>query len=175
METIIPQLNTFIEVRTGKKVREFYYDWNLHNKSAMFTSISSDPFTSEEVLQEQYKQRDLINKEIIDISERAEKSPEEIYSCQMDDRTIVVIRNGILVRIEKELIRLGNSELLKRVKRNLEKHYLHNNSRLEWIFNHHIVDALVDWDFNLDKSVIVLKLNQAKPKKPNYEKVDIAE
>ncbi|MEB1808201.1 MAG: DUF2294 domain-containing protein [Bacillaceae bacterium] len=173
MEAIIPQLNTYIELTTGKQVREYYYDWNLHNKSAMITCISSEPFTPKDVLNEKYPEREKIHKEIIDISKKAEKSPEEIYSCQISDRTILIIRNGILVRIEKELIRLGNSELLKRVKRNLEKRFLHNNSRMDWILNQQIVDTFVDWDFNLDKSVIVLKLNPAKPQKPNYEKVDM--
>ncbi|MGO4372323.1 hypothetical protein AB4Z21_16440, partial [Paenibacillus sp. MCAF20] len=66
---------------------------------------------------------------------------------------------GILISIEKELIRLGNEGHLKLAKRNLEKRHLHNSIRLEPMLNRKINDVFVDWDFHLDKSVIVFALS----------------
>ncbi|WP_235848313.1 Na-translocating system protein MpsC family protein [Litchfieldia alkalitelluris] len=172
METIIPELKTYIEIITKNKIREVYYDWNLHNRSAMITCISSTPFTSKPTINEGYIGKEDVNREIMAISKRAEKLPEEIYSCELNERTIVIIRNGILVPIEKELVRLGHGDLLKRVKRNLEKSYLHNNSHFETVLNKQIIDSFVDWDFNLDKSVILLLLNPTEPKKHNMSQVD---
>lgn len=80
----------------------------------------------------------------------------------INDRTILVIRNGILVRIEKELIRLGLEGNLKLAKRNLEKSYLHNINHFQRILNTKIVDVFVDWDFQLDKSIFVFILNPSQ-------------
>lgn len=43
----------------------------------------------------------------------------------------------------------------------MEKRYLHNNSHFEAILRRKVLDAFVDWDFSLDKSVIVLVLNDS--------------
>ncbi|PGT82266.1 Na-translocating system protein MpsC family protein [Bacillus sp. AFS040349] len=173
MDTLIPELRAFIEISTSKKIQEVYYDWNLHNKSGMVTCVSSEPFTPKEVLVEEYIGKEKVDNEVIQISKQAQKIPEEIYSCEINERTLVIIRNGILVRIEKELIRLGHGDLLKRVKRNLEKGYLHNNSQLEATLNKQIIEMFVDWDFDLDKSVILFVLNPTDPKKHSYRQVDI--
>lgn len=172
MKSISPELKAYIEILTGIKIRELYYDWGFHNHSGMITCISEEPFTSKEAIVEDYVGKKQIDQEIVDISHQAQKAPEEVYSCEINDRTIVVIRNGILVRIEKELIRLGNDELLKRVKRNLEKSYLHNNSHFETILNRRVIDVFVDWDFELDKSAIVFILNPKKPREANRSQVD---
>ncbi len=172
MKSISPELKAYIEILTGIKIREIYYDWGIHNHSGMITCISEEPFTAKEAIEEDYAGKRQIDQEIVDISHQAQKAPEEIYSCEINDRTLVVIRNGILVRIEKELIRLGNDELLKRVKRNLEKSYLHNNSHFETILNKRVIDSFVDWDFELDKSAIVFILNPKQPRETTWAQVD---
>ncbi|MEH7128397.1 Na-translocating system protein MpsC family protein, partial [Neobacillus drentensis] len=82
-----------------------------------------------------------------------------VLSYLLNERTLVVIRNGILVPIEKELIRLGNFEALRLAKRNLEKRLLHNSGNFESILQTKVNDIFVDWDFYRDKSVIVLILS----------------
>ncbi|WP_139367619.1 Na-translocating system protein MpsC family protein [Alkalihalobacterium alkalicellulosilyticum] len=172
MNSISPELKAYIEILTGKKIREIYYDWNFHNRSAMITCISSEPFTPKEKLNEQFVGKEIVDQWIISLSQQAQKPPEELYSCELNERTIVIIRNGILVRIEKELIRLGYGDLLRKVKRNLEKTYLHNNL-YEKSVKRQIVDSFVDWDWDLDKSVIVLFLNPVKQRKQSTDDIDI--
>nr|WP_166244318.1 Na-translocating system protein MpsC family protein [Paenibacillus turpanensis] len=163
METLVPEMKTYISVVTGIRPREMYFDWNLHNRSGMIVGITSEPFKEAADIQEVYENKQLLEYEIVKISQQAQKAPEEIYSCLLNPRTLVVVRNGILVRIEKELIRLGHADLLKRVKRNLEKSYLHNNSAFESLLSKRVIDILVDWDFVLDKSVILFILNPKPP------------
>jgi uncharacterized protein YbcI len=162
MHTLIPEIKAYIKIVTGMEIREFYYDWGLHNKSAMFTGICTDSTGIDIPVEEEFiGKAELIN-EIINLSAESEKKPEEIYACQMNQRSILVIRNGILVRIEKQLIRQGMREQLKLAKRTLEKGLLHNNNHFEGILNTRVIDIFVDWDFELDKSVIILITNPTK-------------
>ncbi|MDQ0970863.1 uncharacterized protein YbcI [Neobacillus niacini] len=162
MQTLIPEIKAYIKIVTGMEIREFYYDWSLQNKSAMLTGISTDSTSTDYPITEEFiGKAELIN-EIIHLSSESEKKPEEIYASQVNQRTILVIRNGILVRIEKQLIRQGMQEQLKLAKRSLEKGLLHNNNHFEAILDTKVIDIFVDWDFDLDKSVIVFVINPTK-------------
>jgi uncharacterized protein YbcI len=140
-------------------IREFYYDWNLHNKSGLLAGIASNETMAPSAVNEQYAGRNRIHEEISNISRQSQKEPLEIYSCSLNPRTVVLIRNGLLVAIEKQLIRQGLQEHLKLAKRNLEKSLLHNNNHFESIFGCKVNDIFVDWDFELDKSLIVFTLH----------------
>lgn len=159
MQLLIPEIKAYIKFVTGMEIREFYYDWGLHNKSGMFMGISSDSSSIEQPIFENYTGKEEIHNELINISQEAEKVPGEIYSYRMNERTLLVIRNGILVRIEKQLIRQGFKEQLKIAKRALEKDLLHNNNHFQGILGTKVMDIFVDWDFDLDKSVIAFVTN----------------
>jgi uncharacterized protein YbcI len=159
MKLLIPEIKAYIKFVTGMEIREFYYDWGIHNKSGMFMGISSDSSSIDQPIFENFTGKEEIHKELIKISQEAEKVPGEIYSYRMNERTLLVIRNGILVRIEKQLIRQGFREQLKIAKGALEKDLLHNNNHFEAILGTKVVDIFVDWDFDLDKSVIAFVTN----------------
>ncbi len=175
MQSLSPEIRSYIELVTGVQLREIYFDWNLHNQSGLIFGISSLPFPGYESIQENYHGKNDLEREVVSISQQAQKVPEEIYSCELSPRNIVVIRNGILVRIEKELIREGLEDILKNVKRKLEKSYLHNNNHMEEIIKKRIIDVFVDWNLELDKSVIAYILNPAlAPPGTGLERVDYA-
>lgn len=159
LQMMIPELASYIEIVTGVKPHEFYYDWSLHNKSGMLVAFCPEAIPGGQEANQEYEGKAGLEQEIINISHQAQKVPEEILSYEVNPRTLLIIRNGILVRIEKELIRLGHSELLKSAKRNLEKGFLHNNSSFESLLNRRVADCFVDWSMDSDKSVIVLILN----------------
>lgn len=156
MQMMLPEISGYIQIVTGAKPREFYYDWSLHNRTGMMVAICGEPVPGGQPVNEAYAGKQEAEQEIIRISQKAQKAPETIYSCEISPRLFLFVRSGILVRIEKELIRLGHSELLKGVKRNLEKSYLHNNSWLETALNRRLADSFTDWDFDLDRSVTLL-------------------
>jgi uncharacterized protein YbcI len=158
MKKIAPEIKAYVSLIAGVHLREFYYDWGLHNQSAVFVGIGSDEGELE-VKDKDYFGKEPFEQEIRNISRLAEKAPEELYTCMINDRTLLVIRNGILIRIEKELIRLGQEGNLRLAKRNLEKTFLHNNNHFQQILNTKIIEIFADWEFQLDKGVFVFILN----------------
>jgi len=70
----------------------------------------------------------------------------------------LVKRDGILVQIEKQLIIKGYEQTLMVTKDELEKSYLHRDSRFEEIFRNPVADIFVDWDFSEDRSIMCFVL-----------------
>jgi uncharacterized protein YbcI len=161
MQTLIPEFKAYIKILTSMDISEFYYDWGLHNKSGLFVCIGTKYADSESIDDKTYHYhgQESLHQEINRISLQAEKTPVKVFSYLLNERTLVVIRNGILVPIEKELIRLGHFEALRLAKRNLEKRLLHNSGNFEAILQTKVNDIFVDWDFYQDKSAIVLILS----------------
>lgn len=156
MQMIIPEISSYVEALTDIKLQEFYYDWNLQNKTMMLLGICEASVQGGSPVEINYTGKQQLEREIDTLSQQAQRSPDEIVSFEMNPRMLIIIRKGILVHLEKELIRLGQGELLKRAKRNLEKSFLHNNSSLDSILNKSVQDSFVDWNFTLDKSVTLL-------------------
>lgn len=157
MTELIPKMKAYISVITGLDLTEFYYDWGLTNRSGIFVGLSTiAEDTPLKAFDSEYEGKKQIHEEIFSISEKVEKRPGAIYSCPINSRTLLIIREEILVPIEKELSHLGYEEILRFTKHNLEKGYLHNNPRFEAILGTEVTDIFVNWDFALDKSVIVI-------------------
>jgi uncharacterized protein YbcI len=159
VEMLVPEIKANIKMVTGMDIREEYYDWDLHNKSGVLVGIASSSSLVGPCVEEQYQGKEAIHDEIRNVTRHAEKVPEELYSCRLNQRTVIVLRKGLLVSIEKQLIRQGLEEQLRIAKRQLEKGLLHNNNHFERIFNQKVMDIFVDWDFQMDKSIIVFILN----------------
>jgi uncharacterized protein YbcI len=156
METLEEEIKSYIEANTQEKVKEFYYDWNLEGKTGMFLLILDD---NHGVTCDGYKNMDLIHQEMIELSIEAEKPPQKITSKMLNARTLLIIREGILVSIEKELIKIGFPETLKIAKRNLEKRLMNNHkNNFENLLSCQIIDSFVDWNFGQDKSYTILIL-----------------
>ncbi|NHM29397.1 Na-translocating system protein MpsC family protein [Neobacillus terrae] len=159
METLLLEIKSQIELITEKKVIEFYYDWNLEAKTGMFLAVTQDIELASEGQTNSYTNEEKVNQEMIQVSKEVEKPPGEITSLMLNPRTLIFIREKILVPIEKELIHFGCEETLKIVKRNLEKRvlYLHVNNFEEYL-NVRITDYFVDWKFEEDKSYTIFML-----------------
>ncbi|WP_236588314.1 Na-translocating system protein MpsC family protein [Tumebacillus amylolyticus] len=155
IQLLLPEIRAYVKILTGIEAQEIYYDWNLHNRSGMFNVIGRESFTKEPVPEESYHGRDDLHEELLVLSHQVQKTPEAISSFVLNPRTLLVLREGILVPIEKELIRLGFRETLALAKRTLEKNYLHNNNHFEAILGKRVIDLFVDWDFERDKSVFL--------------------
>lgn len=106
---------------TELDIESLYADWNLENETGIIFAKLSD----EEGLPAGEWPKDVNEEEfykgIEKASELSEKLPEKTTIHWLSDRTILVVRENILVPIEKELIRNGFTEELKLAKRPLEK------------------------------------------------------
>ncbi len=109
MEELLPEIKATVQTMLGVNISEMYYDWSLENRSGMILSVLSE---SDHQLKD-YPQKEAIQQETAVISEMAEKVPAHIDSCFLNNRTLLIRRDGILVRIEKELIVNGFEEALR--------------------------------------------------------------
>jgi uncharacterized protein YbcI len=150
METLEEEIKSYIELNTKDKIKEFYYDWNLDEKSGMFLFI----FEEEQPYQiEEYDNKQLVEQETIELSMKIQKAPEETHSKLLNERTLIIARHGILISLEKEFIQLGFQETLKIAKRKLEKKVINQHqASYERYLNAKISDYFVDWNFDKDKS-----------------------
>ena len=150
METLEEEIKSYIELHTEDKINEFYYDWNLDKKSGMFIFVFS-PEQRHDF--NPYENKENVHNEINELSNEIQKVPEQTYSMLLNDRTLIIVRKGILISIEKEFIQLGFQETLKVVKRNLEKRVItQHKENFEKFLNAQLVDYFVDWNFSQDKS-----------------------
>ncbi|WP_407270816.1 Na-translocating system protein MpsC family protein [Radiobacillus sp. PE A8.2] len=159
MQDLIPEIKANILHMCKMEVQEFYYDWDLHNKSAIFVAVTSEETKSDYPVTQHYPGKMNLEKEVVHISRTVQKTPDYIESFFLNSRTLLVIRQGILVSIEKELIRDGLQEKLKLTKRKMEKTHFHSNSHFEENLGTSVHDIFVDWDFDRDKSLIVFITN----------------
>ncbi|WP_214626933.1 Na-translocating system protein MpsC family protein [Paenibacillus agaridevorans] len=165
MSWLVPEIKAYLLVLTGISNLDFYYDWELPYHSGVFVGQWSDEnaaieeSAAAEEAREPYAGQEELHRELILMSGRIQKEPEHIDSRQLNKRTLLVVRNGILIDLSKELIRLRDEEHLKEALTRLEKQFVRDNKHVEQILNARIVDVFVDWDFGRDRSVIVLILS----------------
>ncbi|WP_223703411.1 Na-translocating system protein MpsC family protein [Sutcliffiella deserti] len=160
MHGLAPEMKELIKSVSGIEIEEFYYDWTLQSASGLFMGIGIE---KEPLPDFSYPNSDKVESLVSIVSKEAEKVPEKIYSHLFNSRTLVIIRKGILVEIEKMLIELGFEEELTIAKRKLEKGLLYKRQdHFEKYLNAQLQDVFVNWDFKLDKSTIVFILNPNK-------------
>lgn len=142
-------------------VREFYADWNLDKETGLLIGVSD-----EKVREADFKWPDRINQidfdeKIAKASEKAEKKPGSLQSFWLNDRTILIKKTKILVGIENALISEGYSEILKLVKRPLERKLL-LEAEPEKVLGRNLNEIFLDWNFKEDIGYIVFMLEPVK-------------
>ncbi|GAM13498.1 DUF2294 domain-containing protein [Mesobacillus selenatarsenatis] len=150
MDTLEEEIKSYIELNTKDKIKEFYYDWNLDEKSGMLLFIfeKDQPYNFDS-----YDNKNLVEQETIELSMEIQKAPEETHSKLLNERTLIIVRHGILISLEKEFIQLGFQETLMIAKRKLEKKVItQHQSSYERYLNAKVTDYFVDWNFDKDKS-----------------------
>ncbi|MCK6259080.1 DUF2294 domain-containing protein [Fictibacillus sp. KIGAM418] len=158
MEQLIGEITDYLKLQLGIDIQEFYYDWNLDTQTGIFVAVSKD--SPDNLLAGAYKNQEQVHTEIDRVSFKAEKSPDEVTSFLLNDRTLIIFRDKILVSIEKELIELGKDETLRIAKRRLERRLVAEHTpQLEKLLGTTIADYFIDWDFELDRSATIFILD----------------
>lgn len=139
------------------ELKELYSDWNLEKKTGVIIGVIDGEVDKRtlkwpDALDEKDFQKQLIKASIL-----SEKAPEELETYWLDHRTILVRRSHFLLPIEKELIKNGHVEELKRAKWQLEQKVL-SETKFEPILEKAIVETFIDWDFENDLGYIVFIL-----------------
>ncbi|MFD1735040.1 Na-translocating system protein MpsC family protein [Bacillus salitolerans] len=153
---LLDELKGVIQVSLNREVQAYYQDWNFPNNSGILM------YTFEEDEQiERGKPKiksNVFEAEIARISKLVQKIPDEITIYEISPSIFLVERKGILIPIEKALIKRGFEEELILTKDTLEKEYFHRYGKFDEIFQHQVKDIFIDWDLKNDKSLMAFIL-----------------
>lgn len=139
---------------TGYGVKEIYADWNFEKKSGLLIVVLDAEVDPASLIYPGEVSKEVMHELVIGMSKITEKAPETIESYWLNDSMLLVERIGIMVEIEKELIKNGVVEELRLAKRLLE-HRVLELLKLEPAVKYEISDIFVDWNFEEDKSYMV--------------------
>lgn len=154
VEHILPELAGTIEAATGFRIGTFYYDWSDRDLSGMLVGLPEHESYQEK--EDYYPGKTEVHEIIGKVTYEIEKMPDEICSYWAADHILVIVREGILIKIEKAFVDQGASAILRKVKRNLEKEVIQQEApRIEKMLKRKIKDFYVDWSFRQNKSVLV--------------------
>lgn len=145
------------------EVNELYADWNLERETGLIIGIM-DKENEEDGKWTDDASEEAFRKRIEEASWKTEKVPGYTQSYWLSDRAILVRRSGVLVEIEKELIKNGYVEELKLTKRPLE-HRMLVEAGLETVLKRAINETFLDWNFEKDKSYTVFLLEPKEKEK----------
>ncbi|WP_408009323.1 Na-translocating system protein MpsC family protein [Pseudalkalibacillus sp. A8] len=154
MNTISAEIRAYIKLITNIEIENLYYDWSLENQSGVFLGVGPSPY----VIKDSYQGKNEVHEAVIRMSGKVEKEPSSIQSTRINSRTLIAVRDEILVEIEKQLIRDGLEDALRNAKGKLEKSMLnmdHINSHIDG----EVVELFIDWDFDIDRSFLIMILN----------------
>jgi uncharacterized protein YbcI len=157
LNDIIEKLKEIADIN----VKDLHYDWNLENQSGMIFGWLPEGEKEPNVSDLPSALEEKFYKEINEASKRGQKMPEKTEVYWLNDRTIVTKRSGILVTVEKELIKNDFTEELKLTKRPMEKRMI-DQEKLEKILNRKIIETFVDWNFAEDIGYFVFVTSPVK-------------
>lgn len=141
-----------LEEQFDIRIEELYYDWDEKDRSSLIVGILDTYGFQSHAYEFSHKQK--IHEEISRVTYNAEKYPDYIYSFWIDEHNLIMIRQGLLVRIEKELVKEGFEDVLRKTKRRLEKNgFL--QSDIAGLTGRRLKAAYLDWEFERDRSVLV--------------------
>ncbi len=163
MQELSPHILEELTALIGEKVSSLFADWNLSRQTGMLIGVTeADPAREPFTWPDTASKEDL-HKRVARANALAQKVPGFLDSFWLSDRVIVVKRADMLVEIERALVREGFTEVLRLVKRPLERG-LFERAGLERSLQREIDEIFLDWDFRVDVGYIVLVL---KPENRN--------
>lgn len=152
INNLLDELTGVIQYSLDIEVEDHYHDWNFPNNSGVIMiTLKKDAhkgkLNTDIVCNE-------LESEVARLSALVQKAPEVINVYPVAENIFLVERSGILIPIEKALIRKGYIKELRITKDELEKSYFHRDGRFERIFNKKVQDIFIDWNLKEDKSMI---------------------
>lgn len=155
------QMRAQLEAIAGAAIREVYFDWDLQQKRGVILGVMSEDTSECEAQWPAHLNHQKFNDKVKEVSEGGQNVPATTESFWLNDRTIVIKRTGVFVKIEKELIQAGYIHELKEVKKPLELWMMHR-AGLESLIDGSITGTFAAWHFTGNKGYAVLILQPEK-------------
>lgn len=144
------------------KGKELFFDWNLEKESALLLVIAGNTDAESDFSAPPGVHEGPI-KDIIEMnSSLTQKKPEKTELFWLNSDILLIKRTGILVEIEKQLIKNGAADELKLAKRPLE-YRITKFFNLDHFLPSPVEEIFVDWDFHQEYSYMVLILKRSTP------------
>ncbi|WP_322923763.1 Na-translocating system protein MpsC family protein [Paenibacillus campi] len=151
---VFPAIRRKIESAAGQKIIHHFIDWKEEvNCACIAIMFELAPDRKKEDL---YTGKAELHIRVSQITEDVQKSPAEIESYWIDSTTLVVIRKGLLISLEKRIIKKGFNNALRVSKRELELDRFIHDLPVRAILGKTLEQAFLDWDFANDISLMVL-------------------
>ena len=150
MKSLLPELTVYLKNDIGLEVDELFYDWGLHNATGIIVGL----FQSAIQISEPYEGQAEVHRQIAALTAKVQKTPERIDSWWSNPKTLIVMREGLLILLEKELLGLGYENVLKTTKRKLEKRVFGQDILIGELVGKELSDVYVDWDFERDRGIV---------------------
>lgn len=156
-----PEITRTIETVTGNHIKEFYTDWDFEKETGLMVGIIDGELNGLHLKLPSTVDERAIRGYINRASEKAQKIPEQVNVYWLNDRTILVRRSGILLEIEKEMIKDGLTDELKLNRRQLERRAF-KEIQPENALESRIEETFLYWNFEKDLGYVVFRLAQEK-------------
>jgi hypothetical protein len=154
---VMPDLKDSL-LKRGIELESIYFDWDDHNFSGMIVGLlKGTPYRKHE---DYYRGKDGVHHQITKITYEVQKVPDHVYSFWAAPNILIIIREGLFIKIEKELLKYGFEYSLRTAKRALEREYFLNEGRIAEILNRRQAGLYLDWQFQQDKSVLVYRFEE---------------
>ena len=157
MKSLKPDLMAGLQEQAGRNVLDLYTDWNLERRSGLIMAVFEAETAPEELPWPEEVDQEAI-REIVQLNSiRTQKKPDNQYFYWLTPDVLLIERVGVMVDIEKQLIQNGVKEELRLAKRPMEQRIV-KLFNLETLLKAQVKELFVDWNFEKDKSFMVLML-----------------
>lgn len=157
IDSLKPDLLIGLQEHSAWELQNLYADWDLANESGLLIATMDKREDLEEFPWPESVDEETLQEIIMLNSMRTQKKPDETRIYWLNDHLLLVERVGIMVEIEKQLIKNGIIEELRLAKRPLE-HQIVKLFNLEETLKSRVRELYVDWNFKEDFSYMVLLL-----------------
>lgn len=157
MQEIGPLLMEGLGDHLSEPVMDLFADWNLDERTGIIIGLMESIVEEDGVFWPDDVDKEELHIRIAHTNAKSQKIPGFLNSFWLSDRLVLIKRADILVEIEKELVRQGYDEVLRLVKRPLERR-LFKEAGLEAVLHKDLEEVFLDWEFDLDVGYIMLVL-----------------
>ncbi|TDL31285.1 DUF2294 family protein [Jeotgalibacillus sp. S-D1] len=155
IQTLKPEIMSGLKEISGDDFMGFYADWNVTQETGIFIAVGAQEGASENFKWPKEADEEGIRKVVLMNSSYTQKKPWQLHFYWLNDQLLLIERWGIMVDIEKELIKNGITEDLRLAKRPME-YQMKKLFNLDALLQRHVIELFADWDFELDKGYYVL-------------------
>lgn len=162
---LMPELCRYVQDDCGLKIETKGYDWNDEDLSCLIFMLLAEPaFLRENV---PYPDQNKIHRHIAALTYDVQRFPEKIYSFWLEQRMLILIRDGTMTEVERALIEDGHCEVLRMSKRKVEKKRFCEEPPFGGTANRSLKGVYLDWVFPHDRSVLVYVFGSAQTIAPH--------